>query len=105
MFLRIPLSSCLILGKQLSIHPPPEEQRLQLLNEVWKVVTKSTDIVGYVRCSYAWLDLVQKYYSEREMYVLLGNLSLRLEEVYATDTRIEVHILTSARTHIVLLFY
>jgi hypothetical protein len=69
------------------------------------VVTKSTDIVGYVRCSYAWLDLVQKYYSEREMYVLLGNLSLRLEEVYATDTRIEVHILTSVHTHIFLLFY
>jgi len=78
------------LGKQMSLHPPPEEQRLPLLNEVWKVVTKSTisadgtsnDIIGYVKCSYAWLDLVQKYYSEREMYVLLGNLSVRLQETY-----------------------
>ena len=77
-------------GKQLSTHPPPEEQRLPLLNEVWKVVSKSTDILGYVRCSYAWLDLVQKYYSEREMYVLLGNLSVRLEETYNADNKAEV---------------
>lgn len=60
------------------------------MNEVWKVVSKSNDILGYVRCSYAWLDLVQKYYSEREMYVLLGNLSLRLEETYNADTKAEV---------------
>lgn len=77
----------------MSTHPPPEEQRLPLLNEVWKVVSKSSDILGYVRCSYAWLDLVQKYYSEREMYVLLGNLSLRLEETYNVDSRVEVCIL------------
>jgi hypothetical protein len=74
----------------LSTHPPPEEQRLQLLNDVWKVVSKSTDILAYVRCSYAWLDLVQRYYSEREMYVLLGNLALRLEETYSLDSRAEV---------------
>jgi hypothetical protein len=59
---------------------------------VWKVVSKSTDILGYVRCSYAWLDLVQKYYSEREMYVLLGNLSQRLEETYSLESRAEVNI-------------
>ena len=53
-------------------------------------MTKSTDILGYVRCSYAWLDLVQKYYSEREMFVLLGNLSARLEETYSLDSRVEV---------------
>lgn len=35
-------------GKQLSTHPPPEEQRLPLLNEVWKVVSKSTDILGKI---------------------------------------------------------
>jgi hypothetical protein len=57
---------------------------------VWKVVSKSTDILAYVRCSYAWLDLVQRYYSEREMYVLLGNLALRLEETYSLDSRAEV---------------
>jgi hypothetical protein len=82
-------------GKQLSTHPPPEEQRLPLLNEVWKVVSKSTDILGYVRCSYAWLDLVQKYYSEREMYVLLGNLSQRLEETYSLESRAEVSTMSA----------
>lgn len=57
---------------------------------MWKVVSKSTDILAYVRCSYAWLDLVQRYYSEREMYVLLGNLAHRLEETYSLDARAEV---------------
>lgn len=80
------------LGKQLSIHPPPEEQRLQLLNEVWKIVAKSTDLLQYVKCSYAWLDLVQKFYSEREMFVLLQNLASRLVESSSTnsDARTEV---------------
>eukprot|EP01038_Epipyxis_sp_PR26KG_P006507 gene6507-8945_t len=66
------------LGKQLSIYPPPEDQRLPLLNEVWKIVLKSTDMLPYVRCCYAWLDVIQKYYSEREMMILLSNLSIRL---------------------------
>jgi hypothetical protein len=106
------------LGRQLSVHPPPEEQRLQVrscthyrrlvhttdlhiymsisthlhpstpshlytcvqvLNDVWKVVSKSTDLLSYVKCSGAWLDLVQKYYSQRELAVLLSNLCSRLE--------------------------
>lgn len=53
-------------------------------------------IAGYVRCSYAWLDLVQRYYSEREMFVLLGNLAARLEETYSLESRVEVSKLTGA---------
>ena len=94
-----------ILGKQLSTHPPPEEQRLPLLNEVWKVVLKSTDILAFVRCSFAWLDLVQRYYSEREMYVLLGNLASRLEDTYTQDNKTEVCIYTTYTVYIRILLY
>eukprot|EP00601_Ochromonadales_sp_CCMP2298_P014801 CAMPEP_0173217416 /NCGR_PEP_ID=MMETSP1142-20121109/486_1 /TAXON_ID=483371 /ORGANISM="non described non described, Strain CCMP2298" /LENGTH=535 /DNA_ID=CAMNT_0014144999 /DNA_START=91 /DNA_END=1696 /DNA_ORIENTATION=- len=79
----VSLAACYTaLGKQMAVHPPPEEQRLPLLNEVWKTASKSTDMPSYVKCCGAWLDLVQKYYSEREMYVLLASLSTRLQEEY-----------------------
>jgi len=67
------------LGKQLAVFPPPEEQRLPLLNEVWKVVGKCDKIGSYVRCSSAWLDVVSRHYSEKEMLVLLSDLSSKLE--------------------------
>lgn len=55
-------------------------------------IISSSSPIGYVRCSYAWLDLVQKYYSEREMFVLLGNLAARLEETYSLESRVEVRV-------------
>lgn len=67
------------LGKQLAVFPPPEEQRLPLLNEVWKVVSKSDKIGSYVRCSSAWLDMVARHYSEKEMLILLADLSAKLQ--------------------------
>ena len=33
------------LGRQLIIYPPPEDQKIPVLNEVWRVVAKSEDIV------------------------------------------------------------
>lgn len=66
------------LGKQLLLVPPPEDQRLALLNDIWKVVAKSDDIGPYIRCSAAWLEVVHKYYSEREVLILLKDLSLKL---------------------------
>lgn len=68
------------LGKQLSIFPPPEEQRLPLLNEVWKIASKCEDIAPYVKCCASWLDTVQRHYSEREMLIILGDLSTKLQE-------------------------
>lgn len=82
------------LGRQLAIHPPPEDQRLPLLNEVWKTVTKelkdkaesllaaggsNNSLLGnFVAVTSAWLDCVQRHYSEREMLVLLGSLAQKL---------------------------
>jgi hypothetical protein len=44
------------LGKQLSVYAPPEEQRLPLLNEVWKVVTKLSDVKEYVDAALIWIE-------------------------------------------------
>ena len=68
------------LGGQLVAHPPPEEQKIPLLNDVWKVVSKCDDIAQYIECCVTWLDLVQRHYSEREMLILLSDLSNKIEQ-------------------------
>lgn len=83
-----------LVGKQLAIHPPPEDMKLPLLNEVWKIVTKEMTthasssgntaipsaqlLASFVGVTAAWLDCVQRHYSEREMLVLLGSLAQRV---------------------------
>ena len=67
-----------ILGKKLNQLPPPEDLRLPILNEVWKIVSKSPDLLQYVKCAVVWIDFVQKHYSEREIIVLLGQVSARV---------------------------
>jgi hypothetical protein len=74
------------LGRQLAIHPPPEEQRLTLLNDVWKVVSKSNEMLPYIKCCAAWLDVAQKHYSERDMLVILGGLASRVAQEDLQDT-------------------
>ena len=69
------------LGKQLLLHPPPEDQRLQLLNDVWKVVSKSDDIGAYIKCSAAWLEVIHRHYSDRECQILLADLTLKLSNM------------------------
>jgi hypothetical protein len=69
------------LGRQFIISPPPEDQRLQLLNDVWKVVSKSEDIGGYIQCSAAWLEVIHRHYSERETMILLTDLTLKLSNL------------------------
>jgi hypothetical protein len=66
------------LGKAIAAVPPPEEQRLPLLNEVWKVVSKCEDLLVYVQCASAWLDAAMKHYSERETLILLADLGTKL---------------------------
>jgi hypothetical protein len=54
--------------------PPPEDQRLPLLNEVWKVVSKEENLVDYCQCTASFLDLLLKYYSQREVMIILKDL-------------------------------
>lgn len=62
------------LGQQLLVTPPPEEQRLQVLNDVWKAVSKVESLSAYIRCAEAWMEVIMKHYSEREVLVLLGGV-------------------------------
>ena len=66
------------LAKQLVHHPPPQEQKIPLLNEVWKVVSKTEDIATYIRCCSCWFDVVQQHYTEREGLILMSDCSNKL---------------------------
>jgi hypothetical protein len=66
------------MGKALAAFPPPEDQRLPLLNEIWKVVAKCDNLVSYVTCCTYWLDCAKKHYSEREVLIILGDLASKL---------------------------
>ena len=70
------------LGKQLVIYPPPEELLMPVLNEVWRIVTKTQpeEIESYVKCAAVWLDVVQRYYGEKELFVILADLTRHVDE-------------------------
>jgi anti-sigma28 factor (negative regulator of flagellin synthesis) len=72
-----------VMGKKLAIMPPPEDLRLPILNDVWKIVSKHPDLLQYVKCAVVWLDFVQKHYGEREIIVLLGQVSSRVSSSIA----------------------
>ena len=67
------------LGKQFLKFPPPEDHKIQVLNEVWKSVSKCEDIGAYIVCCSVWIELTSTHYSEREVKVLLSDLNRRFQ--------------------------
>jgi len=63
------------LGSAFATHPPPKDQRLPVLNEVWRVVARCDDLSSYVACAATWLDVLLRHYSEPEILVLLADLA------------------------------
>ena len=67
------------LGKQLLIHPPREDHKIQVLNEVWKTVSKCEDVSAYIMCCATWIEMTCVHYSEREVRILLSDLNKRFD--------------------------
>ncbi len=84
----LPTDAYAALARQLVKHPPPEDQKIALLNEVWKVVSKTEDIASYIRCCTAWIDVVQKHYSDRELIILMSDCSNKLHAFKASGGEI-----------------
>ena len=62
------------LGRGLILQPPPEKQRVSVLNECWKIVTKDTDLVRYAKCASIWIQLALTHYQEKHVQTLLKDL-------------------------------
>lgn len=53
------------LAAALTEYPPPEEQRLPLLNDAWRVVTRTEDAAVYTECVASFMGMLLKHYSVR----------------------------------------
>ncbi|XP_013393417.1 UPF0505 protein C16orf62 homolog [Lingula anatina] len=62
------LGGCLVLAS------PPEDQRLAVLNEVWKVVMKLKNPLDYITCAEVWIEYVAKHFSKREVNTILNDV-------------------------------
>ena len=60
--------------------PPPKEQRMPMLNEAWGVVRKERDLPTYTTACAAWIELLLRHYSDREVLILLKDLVTHLED-------------------------
>jgi hypothetical protein len=76
-----------ILGQKLISNPPPEEQKMQVLNDVWKAVSRVEAIGGYVRCGVVWMEVVMKHYSEREAMVMFAGVANKMTTVVELTER------------------
>ena len=67
------------MGRAFVKDPPPMAHRLLFLNETWRVVTQLTDAQKYTSVCAVFVDLLARYYTERELLVVLkGARALQL---------------------------
>ncbi|XP_033107964.1 VPS35 endosomal protein sorting factor-like [Anneissia japonica] len=62
------------LGTNLVLADPPEDQRLTVLNEVWKVVMKIKIPKAYISCAEVWVEYPCKHFTKREVNTILGDI-------------------------------
>ncbi|XP_020910868.1 UPF0505 protein C16orf62 homolog [Exaiptasia diaphana] len=62
------------LGLNLIICDPPEDQRLSILSEVWKVVMKLKNAGEYINCAEVWIEYPCKHFTKREINTMLGDV-------------------------------
>lgn len=62
------------LGLCLALADPPAEHRLQVLNDVWRVVSRLTDAGHYMSCAEVWIQFAVRHFSSREVNTFLGDI-------------------------------
>ncbi|XP_052071007.1 VPS35 endosomal protein-sorting factor-like [Mytilus californianus] len=62
------------LGLCLVMASPPEEQRLPVLNEVWKSIIKLKNPSDYIDCAEVWTEYVVKHFGKREINTILADI-------------------------------
>ncbi|XP_065826063.1 VPS35 endosomal protein-sorting factor-like [Oscarella lobularis] len=62
------------LGMNLVLSDPPEECRMQVLNEVWKTVKNLKEPNEYVGCAEVWAEFPVKHFGKREINTILGDV-------------------------------
>ena len=74
------------LGRGLTTVPPPEKQRVGVLNECWKIVTKDQNLPKYATCAAIWVQLTLTHYQEKHVQTLLKDLVKHIRAADAATT-------------------
>lgn len=74
------------LGRALITSSPPQDQRLPILNDVWKVVTKISDPIEYCNIAVVFVEYLLKHFSHREVNIFLKDVikHVKHESAYKT---------------------
>ncbi|XP_071976699.1 VPS35 endosomal protein-sorting factor-like isoform X3 [Engystomops pustulosus] len=62
------------LGLNLALADPPENDRLQILNEAWKVITKLKVPQDYINCAEVWVEYTCRHFTKREVNTILADV-------------------------------
>ncbi|AWP17343.1 putative UPF0505 protein C16orf62 -like isoform 2 [Scophthalmus maximus] len=62
------------LGRSLACADPPESERLTILNEAWKVITKVRSPRDYVNCAEIWVEFTCRHFTKREVNTILADI-------------------------------
>ncbi|PKK24513.1 hypothetical protein A306_00008881 [Columba livia] len=62
------------LGLNLALADPPENDRLQILNEAWKVITKLKNPQDYINCAEVWVEYTCRHFTKREVSTVLADV-------------------------------
>ncbi|XP_065109651.1 VPS35 endosomal protein-sorting factor-like [Paramisgurnus dabryanus] len=62
------------LGRSLSCADPPENERLSILNEAWKVITKVRSPRDYMSCAEIWVEFTCRHFTKREVNTVLADI-------------------------------
>ncbi|KAB5555139.1 hypothetical protein PHYPO_G00030070 [Pangasianodon hypophthalmus] len=62
------------LGRSLACADPPESERLPVLNEAWKVITKVRSPQDYINCAEIWVEFTCRHFTKREVNTVLADI-------------------------------
>ncbi|XP_030629505.1 VPS35 endosomal protein-sorting factor-like [Chanos chanos] len=62
------------LGRSLACADPPENEKLPILNEAWKVITKVRSPQDYINCAEIWVEFTCRHFTKREVNTVLADI-------------------------------
>ena len=67
------------LGEKFNLVPPKDSEKMRLLNEIWKNVTKIDNVLNYIPIVETFMNYVSKNFSMREVGILFSDLRKHLK--------------------------
>ncbi|KAI5060297.1 hypothetical protein GOP47_0024717 [Adiantum capillus-veneris] len=79
-----------LLGRKLCECHPPAELHLPVLNDVWKEVSKFTDLVEYLTLADVFVEYILQCSSDNEMHALLKDIVKHLKKATPSEEALKI---------------